>query len=79
MTITAMWLLLFSKEPDHTPVEYILDECGDEIFKDADSIANQRSYTAREIVTKTFAYAEKYNKKSIRQMVSNMSIAVERP
>ena len=28
-----------SKRPDHTPVEYILDECGDEIFKDADSIA----------------------------------------
>ena len=47
---------------DHTPVEYILDECGDEIFKDADSIAIEID-TDREIVKKTFAYAEKYNKK----------------
>lgn len=51
-----------SKRPDHTPVEYILDECGDEIFKDADSIAIEID-TDREIVKKTFAYAEKYNKK----------------
>ena len=65
-----------SKRPDHTPVEYILDECGDEIFKDADSIAIEID-TDREIVKKTFAYAEKYNKK-VYAMVSNMSIAVER-
>ena len=51
-----------SKRPDHTPVEYILDECGDEIFKDADGIAIEID-TDREIVKKTFAYAEKYNKK----------------
>ena len=28
-----------SKRPDHKPIEQILDEYGDEIFKDADSIA----------------------------------------
>ena len=28
-----------SKRPDHKPIEQILDEHGDEIFKDADSIA----------------------------------------
>ena len=66
-----------SKRPDHTPMsEYILDERGDEIFKDADSIAIEID-TDREIVKKTFAYAEKYNKK-VYAMVSNMSIAVER-
>ncbi|MFR9098564.1 MAG: hypothetical protein ACLVI9_01575 [Anaerostipes hadrus] len=27
-----------SKRPDHGPIEHILDEYGDEIFKDADSI-----------------------------------------
>lgn len=80
------WLAIFdnngdvvasvSKRPDHTPVEYILDKCGDEIFKDADSIAIEID-TDREIVKKTFAYAEKYNKK-VYAMVSNMSIAVER-
>ena len=80
------WLAIFdnngdvvasvSKRPDHTPVEYILDECGDEIFKDADIIAIEID-TDREIVKKTFAYAEKYNKK-VYAMVSNMSIAVER-
>lgn len=80
------WLAIFdnngdvvasvSKRPDHTPVEYILDECGDEIFKDADSIAIEID-TDREIVKKTFSYAEKYNKK-VYAMVSNMSIAVER-
>ena len=64
-----------SKRPDHTPVEYILDECGDEIFKDADSIAIEID-TDREIVKKTFAYAEKYNQK-VYAMVSNMSIAEE--
>ena len=75
------WLAIFDNNGDvvasvHTPVEYILDECGDEIFKDADSIAIEID-TDREIVKKTFAYAEKYNKK-VYAMVSNMSIAVER-
>lgn len=65
-----------SKRPNHQPVEDILDEYGDEIFKDADSIVIEID-TDREIVKKTFHYAEKYNKK-VYAIVSNMTIAVER-
>ena len=65
-----------SKRPNHQPVEDILDEYGDEIFKDADSIVIEID-TDREIVKKTFYYAEKYNKK-VYAIVSNMTIAVER-
>lgn len=65
-----------SKRPDHSAVERILDEHGDEIFKDADSIAIEIDLD-KEIVKKTFAYAEKYNKK-VYALVSNMSIAIER-
>ena len=50
-----------SKRPDHKPIEQILDEHGDEIFKDADSIAIEID-TDKEIVKKTFMYAEKYHK-----------------
>lgn len=65
-----------SKRPDHKPIEQILDEYGDEIFKDADSIAIEID-TDKEIVKKTFAYAEKYGKE-VYALVSNMTIAVER-
>lgn len=65
-----------SKRPDHSPVERILDEQGDEIFKDADSIVIEIDID-KEIVKKTFYYAEKYNKK-VYAIVSNMTIAVER-
>lgn len=65
-----------SKRPNHQPIEDILDEYGDEIFKDADSIVIEID-TDREIVKKTFHYAEKYNKK-VYAIVSNMTIAVER-
>lgn len=65
-----------SKRPDHSAIERILDEHGDEIFKDADSIAIEIDLD-KEIVKKTFAYAEKYNKK-VYALVSNMSIAIER-
>ena len=51
-----------SKRPDHRTIERILDEHGDEIFKDADSIVIEIDLE-KEIVKKTFAYAEKYNKK----------------
>ena len=57
-------------------IERILDEHGDEIFKDADSIVIEIDLE-KEIVKKTFAYAEKYNKK-VYAIVSNMSIAIER-
>ncbi len=65
-----------SKRPDHKPIEQILDEYGDEIFKDADSIAIEID-TDKEIVKKTFMYAEKYHKE-VYALVSNMTIAVER-
>lgn len=65
-----------SKRPDHGPIERILDDYGDEIFKDADSIVIEIDMD-REIVKKTFSYAEKYNKK-VYALVSNMSIAIER-
>lgn len=65
-----------SKRPDHSPVERILDEQGDEIFKDADSIVIEIDID-KEIVKKTFYYAEKYNKK-VYAIVSNMTIAIER-
>ena len=65
-----------SKRPDHRPVERILDECGDEIFKNADSIVIEID-TDKEIVKKTFHYAEKYGKK-VYALVSNMTIAIER-
>lgn len=65
-----------SKRPDHKPIEQILDQYGDEIFANADSIAIEID-TDREIVKKTFYYAEKYNKK-VYALVSNMTIAVER-
>ena len=65
-----------SKRPDHSTIERIIDECGDEIFKDADSIVVEIDLE-KEIVKKVFQYAEKYNKK-VYAIVSNMSIAIER-
>ncbi len=65
-----------SKRPDHRWIEQILDEHGDEIFQDADSVAIEIDLD-KEIVKKTFSYAEKYNKK-VYALVSNMSIAIER-
>lgn len=65
-----------SKRPDHRPIEQILDEHGDEIFKDVDSIVIEIDID-KEIVKKTFHYAEKYHKK-VYAIVSNMSIAIER-
>lgn len=65
-----------SKRPDHKPIEKIIDECGDEIFKEADSIVIEVDMD-RDIVKKTLGYAKKYNKK-VYALVSNMSIAMER-
>ena len=65
-----------SKRPDHGPIERILDDHGDEIFKDADSIVIEIDID-KEIVKKAFHYAEKYGKK-VYAIVSNMSIAIER-
>lgn len=65
-----------SKRPDHRPIEQILDEHGDEIFQNADSIVIEIDID-KEIVKKTFHYAEKYGKK-VYALVSNMTIAIER-
>ena len=65
-----------SKRPDHRPIEQILDEHGDEIFQDADSVVIEIDID-KEIVKKTFHYAEKYGKK-VYALVSNMTIAIER-
>lgn len=65
-----------SKRPDLSPINDILDEQGDEIFKDADSIALEIDME-KETIKRVFKYAEKYNLK-VYAAVSNMSIAVER-
>lgn len=65
-----------SKRPDLMPICDILDEKGDEIFSNSDSIVFEMDIE-KEIAKKLFYYAEKYNKK-IYCPVSNISIAAER-
>lgn len=65
-----------SKRPDLRPILNILDEHGDQIFKDADSIVVELDID-KEVIKKIFYYAEKYNKE-VYALVSNMSIAVKR-
>ena len=65
-----------SKRPDLKPIADILDEHGDAIFKDADSIIIEIDLE-KEVVKRVFKLAEKYNKK-VYAVVSNMSIALER-
>ena len=65
-----------SKRPNLLPIAQILDEQGDEIFANADSIILEID-VEKEIVKRTFALAKKYNKK-VYAVVSNMSIALER-
>ena len=65
-----------SKRPDLMPIVDILDEKGDEIFANADSIILEIDME-KDIVKRTFALAKKYNKK-VYSVVSNMSIALER-
>lgn len=65
-----------SKRPDLSPIADILDEKGDEIFADADSIIIEIDLE-KEIVKRVFKLAEKYHK-DVYAVVSNMSIALER-
>lgn len=65
-----------SKRPEHEAMVQILEESGDEIFPNADSIAIEIDMD-QEVTKKTFALAEKYNKK-VYALVSNMSVAIER-
>ena len=65
-----------SKRPDLRPLVALLDEKGDEIFRDADSIALEIDMD-KEIVKRTFRLAQKYGK-PVYAVVANMSIALER-
>ena len=80
------WLAIFdntgdvtaaiSKRPNLHPIVDILNEQGDEIFANADSIALEIDMD-KDVVKRTFELAEKYHK-PVFAVVSNMSIAVER-
>ena len=65
-----------SKRPNMLPVLDLLEEKGDEIFANADSVVLEVDLD-KEIVKKVFDFAEKHHKK-IFALVSNMSIAAER-
>ena len=76
------WLAVFdndgaiSKRPDTSPLTRLLEEKGDEIFKDCDSIALELDLE-KDTVKQVLRFAKKYNKK-VFAAVSNMSIAMER-
>ena len=80
------WLAIFdhngdlagsiSKRADTYLVMPILEQHGDEIFKDCDSIIFEVDMH-KDVVKKIFELAAKYNKK-VYALVSNMSIALER-
>lgn len=65
-----------SKRPDLRPIADILDDDGDEIFRDADSIIIEIDLD-KDVVKRVFRLAKKYGKK-VFAVVSNMSIALER-
>lgn len=65
-----------SQRPDLLPIAQILDEQGDEIFANADSIILEIDLE-KDVIKRTFALAKKHNKK-VYAVVSNMSIALER-
>ncbi len=80
------WLAIFnntgdvvasiSKRPDLSAISDILDEHGDEIFAEADSIVVEIDMEVP-LLKKIFALAEKHGK-NIYAVVSNMSIAMTR-
>lgn len=65
-----------SRRPDLRPIADILDQHGDEIFRDADSVIIEIDVD-KEVVKRVFRLAQKYGKK-VYAVVSNMSIALER-
>ncbi len=65
-----------SKRPNLLPIADILDQQGDEIFQNADSIVIEIDLD-KETVKRTFRLAQKYGKK-VYAVVANMSIALER-
>ena len=65
-----------SKRPDLRPISDILDQHGDEIFRNADSVIMEIDLD-KETVKRIFRLAKKYGKK-VFAVVSNMSIALAR-
>lgn len=65
-----------SKRPTHHPILQTLEEKGDEIFSQADSVIIQVDLH-KDIMNKTFELAEKYGVK-LYALISNMTIATER-
>ena len=65
-----------SQRPDLLPIAHTLEQDGDEIFRNADSVVIEIDMD-KEIVKRVFQYARKYQK-DVYAVVSNMSIAVER-
>lgn len=65
-----------SKRPDLSPILTILEEQGDEIFRDADGVVVEIDID-RDICNKVFSLAKKYDTK-VYAIVSNMSIAIQR-
>ena len=82
----GLWLAVFdnagdlagsiSKRPDLDTIERILDEQGDEIFRNADSIVIEVD-VGKGIVKRVLDYAQKYRKR-VYGVVANMGIASER-
>ena len=65
-----------SKRPNMEALKRLLEEKGDEIFRDADSIVLEIDLD-KDIVKQVFKYAEKYGKK-VYAVVANMGIASQR-
>ena len=82
----GMWLAVFnnggdiagsiSKRPTSDAMLRMLEDKGDEIFADADSIVIEIDLD-KELIKTVFKYAEKYHKK-VYAVVANMSIASQR-
>lgn len=66
-----------SQRPNLMPLLAVLEEKGDEIFAQADSIVVEVGDLDKEIIKKIFALAKKHEKKTYA-VVANMSIAAER-
>ena len=65
-----------SKRPDLMPIADILDELGDEIISQADSVVVEICLD-KDIIKRVFKLAKKYNKK-VFAVVANMGIALQR-
>ncbi len=82
----GMWLAVFdhkgdlagsiSKRPNSAALINLLDEKGDEIFSNADSIIVEIDLD-KDIIKRVFKYARKYGKR-VYAVVANMSIASQR-